>query len=122
MSPIPVLFSNGKLFPQQVLFGLIYNGYVHPIRVVADDKVRPLFDSKPEPIPDNLQLWAVGDDCLHVLEKAGLLEGLFMAMAQDMVQAIRSQIPRKTYTDTPQGRAAARKATMKKLGLPHGTD
>ena len=88
-----------KRYPQAILFGLFYGNALHPIRVVASDKVRPLFGPKPEPIPDELDILAVGDDCHIVLEKAGLLEGLFMAMAQDMANAVKASIGRLPKTE-----------------------
>jgi hypothetical protein len=115
VSPIPCLFSHGKMFPQQFLFGLIHNGYVHPIRVIADGRK----ESKPEPIPDEMRLWAAGDDCHSILAEAGLLEGLLMAMASDLHQAILSGMSKKRQgTD----KRYARQRLFAKLGLPYGTD
>ena len=91
--PIPCLFTLGSVFGNRVLFGLLSSEGIHPVRVVASDKVRTLHAPKPAPVPPNLDLLLAGRECEEFLEEQGMLEALFHSMAEEMVKAIRTRTP-----------------------------
>lgn len=91
-TPIPVLFTYGSQYGNKVLFGLLTNEGLHPVRVVASDKVRSINGSKQQPVPDTLDILIAGQKCLEFLAETDLLEGLLMAMASDMHRAVCSRI------------------------------
>ena len=112
---IPCLFTLGSAFGNKVLFGLLTNEGIHPVRVVANDKVRTLHAPKPAPVPPTLDLLLMGRECEEFLAEQDVLEGLFLAMATDMSNAVRSQMSRKAQGID--GRYKKRNAEVRLINL-----
>lgn len=114
MNLIPCLFTLGSQFGNKVIFGLISSAGVCAVRAIPRP-VRQISDPPPKPVPPDFDLLLAGHECEAWLTNANLLEPLFLAMAEDMAAAVASRVT--TYTDTPQGRAAAKRRVKARLGL-----
>ena len=87
MPPLPCLCSWPDTFGQKLVFALLTDEGICPVRGIPINRVRSLFGPKPPQLPERFAIHLLGRECEEFLDEVGMLEGLLKAMAQDLYQA-----------------------------------
>lgn len=95
MNILPCVFTCGALYGNKLLFGLWTTEGISPVRVISQDKVRPLFASKPEPVSAELDLLLIGWECLEALSQVELLGPILASMSEEMQKAVMTRASKR---------------------------